>query len=69
VVVVSFMIAVPFSLGGAPRGRPLAPATNISRKDWESCRLTVTAASGQLTGDLSVPLSLADAPRAAIKDG
>src|SRR5829696_2283084 len=30
VVVVSFMIAVSFSLGGAPRGRPLTPATNTS---------------------------------------
>src|SRR5258706_1296534 len=30
VVVVSFMIAVPLLLGGAPRGRPLTPATNTS---------------------------------------
>src|SRR5262252_2762498 len=26
----SFMIAVPFLLAGAPRGRPLTPATNTS---------------------------------------
>src|SRR5258706_14587878 len=30
VVVVSFMIAVPLHLGGAPHGRPLTPATNTS---------------------------------------
>src|SRR5829696_63090 len=30
VMVVSFMIAVPFSLGATPRGRPLTPATNTS---------------------------------------
>src|SRR5260370_18113357 len=30
VVVVSFMIAVPFSLGAPPRGRPLTPATNTA---------------------------------------
>jgi hypothetical protein len=30
VVVVSFMIAVPFSVGRPSRGRPLSPATNTT---------------------------------------